>query len=393
MRVTHRRRAAFKLSELVIVIILVVLGVGILGPSLLALFGGHGQGSAAARTQCVNNLKQLGLAIHNYANQNQGALPALTSDAKMQEYGAYNGGIFFTLLPYLEQEQLFGHAVSSLPTATWYAPIVPIADLPFGKPNPDRQNVPIAAQALKVYQCPADATIVQGEWSENQQGSMGGPGQFVFPWAGTSYAANYQVFGTENDLGNRKSGNYCAPKYKLAKIPDGMSNTVFFGEQMAACGSSAGNLWAYPGIGNYSAAEYTSEQAGCHPLAGVNNNIVNTADKTNSKLWAPVFANSNAIYGFTAGGDKGSIYEYNSRNTNAKPLMAPYEPLKYWDAPPQVGIMQSECDKSRLQSFHTGVVAVGLGDGSVKLVSSGVSQKTWHSAIMPADGTPLGADW
>ena len=36
---------------------------------------------------------------------------------------------------------------------------------------------------------------------------------------------------------------------------------------------------------------------------------------------------------------------------------------------------------------------VGLGDGSVRLVNSGVSQPTWSDAVFPNDGQPLGSDW
>ena len=41
----------------------------------------------------------------------------------------------------------------------------------------------------------------------------------------------------------------------------------------------------------------------------------------------------------------------------------------------------------------TGAMAVGLADGSVRLVASGINQTTWYYACHPADGTPLGSDW
>ena len=46
-----------------------------------------------------------------------------------------------------------------------------------------------------------------------------------------------------------------------------------------------------------------------------------------------------------------------------------------------------------LQSFYSGGILVGLGDGSVRLVNPGISQATWQSAVLPADGIPLGSDW
>ena len=118
---------------------------------------------------------------------------------------------------------------------------------------------------------------------------------------------------------------------------------------------------------------------------------MNTPGATNSYLWAPVFANDNPAYGFTRGGLDGSIAEHNAREP--APLVAPYAAGQFWDAPPQSGIVQAQCDKSRLQSWHTKAVVTTMGDGSVRVVSGDISQTTWYAAIMPADGNPLGADW
>jgi len=60
---------------------------------------------------------------------------------------------------------------------------------------------------------------------------------------------------------------------------------------------------------------------------------------------------------------------------------------------PQLKPTQAQCNPALLQSPFSGGVLVGLGDGSVRSVSSGVSQATWQSALLPADGIPLGNDW
>ena len=52
-----------------------------------------------------------------------------------------------------------------------------------------------------------------------------------------------------------------------------------------------------------------------------------------------------------------------------------------------------QCDPRLLQSFSSGGIQVGLGDGSVRLINSGVSAETWGKAIDPQDGLPLGNDW
>src|SRR5207302_1047026 len=98
---------------------------------------------------------------------------------------------------------------------------------------------------------PSDFTITSG-WSANMIGT----------WMASSYAANFQVFGS-----NRLGGNAWGPQFSaLVRIPDGTSNTISFGEAYAACnGSSAGNLWAWAGL-----------------------------SQNNGYLWTPVIANSSS---------------------------------------------------------------------------------------------------
>jgi type II secretory pathway pseudopilin PulG len=379
------RRPALTLIEALVVVAIVAIAIGFFLPPVRRVR------EASARTQCINNCKQLSLAVHNYASAHQNALPPLTADHSNGTYGDYTGSILVTLLPYLEQDVLFERGAMSLPSCTWYAPVPPDTVLPFGTTSPGKGSRPLSELPIKVYQCPGDATILNG-YSGNQAQWDTATAPYAFPWAASSYAANYQVFGTKNNLGSPGCGNSCLPEYDIAHVPDGTSNTVFFGEQVSACGSTSGSLWAYPGIGNYSGTAYTSAW-GARVPAGVNDSIVNVPDSTNSKLWAPVFANGNSAYGFTGGGQDGSIFQYNARGLDRPPLAQPYAFGQYWDAPPQTGITQSQCDKSRLQSFHTAAVIVGMGDGSVRVVNGNVSQATWYAAIMPADGNPLGSDW
>jgi hypothetical protein len=219
--------------------------------------------------------------------------------------------------------------------------------------------------------------------SGNQNSTSTGP-PYYFQWAASSYAANYQVFGTINNFGSARFGNAAGPLYDIGSVPDGTSNTVFFGEVFAACTSTAGSLWAYPGIANYSGTEYgnpafpavdtatNSATYGCYNPAGANG-LGDTATTTTSFLWAPAFGNSHPRYGFAR-----------QATGQAK------EALTYWDLPPQVGITQARCDKARLQSFHSAAVAIGMGDGSVRLANGSITVATWHAALVPDDGTPLG---
>src|SRR5262249_38794695 len=180
---------------------------------------------------------------------------------------------------------------------------------PSSSTAPGMANLPLQATRIKVYVCPVDDTVIN-DLSANQMTLN--PAAGVYPWAASSYSANYQLFGTVNDLPDdgatvtEKQNNSCAPAYPIDKVPDGLSYTVMFGEQFAACGTDDGNLWAYPGIGNYAASNYAPQPAGPGIV-----NAPGAPGATTSKLWAPVFANSHPQFGFSSGGHEGSIYLHN----------------------------------------------------------------------------------
>jgi prepilin-type N-terminal cleavage/methylation domain-containing protein len=301
-----KRLRGFTLIELLVVIAIIAILIGLLLPAVQKVR------EAAARSQCSNNLKQLGVAIHNHASTYGGVrLPYLTSSTGYPNGGNYQGGILVTLLPFIEQQPLFNAAMTN-PLNTWDNG---------GAGNSQGLGVGnyVRNRTIKTYQCPSDFTMVNG-FSANQVNS----------WAGSSYSANLQVFGTA-----RPGGNADAPGYNIGNIPDGTSNVIFFSEQYAACNNSAGNLWAYPGI------DWSSS-------------------------WTPVIANTR-FYG-----------------TAATSLA--------WQ-PPQNGPTQAACNKALVQSGHTNQVLALLGDGSVRGISASISQSTWKYALQPDDGVPLGADW
>src|SRR5687767_11534890 len=104
-KTNHRR--GFTLIELLVVIAIIAILIGLLVPAV------QRAREAASRTQCMNNLKQLGLAAHNY-HDTQKHLPPAIGYYPTTQNGVF-GTHFFHLLPNLEQDSLFRSALGGLP--------------------------------------------------------------------------------------------------------------------------------------------------------------------------------------------------------------------------------------------------------------------------------------
>jgi prepilin-type N-terminal cleavage/methylation domain-containing protein len=187
-----RRSRGFTLIELLVVIAIIAILIGLLLPAVQKVR------EAAARMSCSNNLKQLGLAVHNYASSNQDKLPPAWQ--YIPSTGSY-GSLHFWLLPYIEQDNVFKAAGNN----SW------------------NQNNTL----IKTFNCPSDPTT----WNS-------------YPQGGVNYAGNIMVFKP-----CQNGGNYTNLSGTITSgMPDGTSQTVMFAERYKLCQPSSGGhtdpVWA-----------------------------------------------------------------------------------------------------------------------------------------------------
>jgi prepilin-type N-terminal cleavage/methylation domain-containing protein/prepilin-type processing-associated H-X9-DG protein len=194
-------RTAFTLIELLVVIAIIAILIGLLLPAVQRVR------EAAARTRCANNLKQIGLAIHNFESTN-GYLPPSGSGYTAVSTAYFSGesfSVFARILPYIEQSNLYQ-----------------LVDL-----NRSALNQPaVTGQRIAVFLCPSDP---------NDKPRPGSPPAYPCTYGanwGDWFAQNYRT----GQFGNGAFPPVSYPSQRglrLAEITDGTASTVGFAEVSA----------------------------------------------------------------------------------------------------------------------------------------------------------------
>jgi prepilin-type N-terminal cleavage/methylation domain-containing protein/prepilin-type processing-associated H-X9-DG protein len=199
-------RRGFTLIELLVVIAIIAVLIGLLLPAVQKVR------ETAARIKCANNLKQIGLALHNYHDTNQWLPPGVTS-AHVSDEGetdAPGWGWAAHLLPYVEQDNLFRTIRFDLSIA---AP----------------RNAAARVSPVAIYLCPSESA--RRTFTACQEGANGMPGAPICDVA----AANYVGMSSSEDVGdNDLDWNgvlYPNSRVRFADITDGLSQTFAVSER------------------------------------------------------------------------------------------------------------------------------------------------------------------
>jgi type II secretory pathway pseudopilin PulG len=294
---TNERRSAWTLLELLVVIGIIIVLIGLLLPAV------QKAREAANGIACRNNLHQMGLASHNL-NDTYGRLPPAI--------GSFQGGCgtwFFHLLPFIEQDNLYQNSrVGGIYTVAAKG---------------------VYDQPVKVYLCPSDPSVATSGTVADEQGK---------PWGACSYAINNWLCLALNEDGIflGLDGGVRLP----AGVPDGLSQTVLYGEKYATC---------------------TNKDAG-YPVGGSSWSFYRT-DNAAPYLWpalGPVVDNK-------------AMFLVRPRPANCLP----------WNDTGGQG-----------STPHTSGMMVCMCDGSARHLAASINPKIWWWLNTPRGGEPLsGDDW
>jgi prepilin-type N-terminal cleavage/methylation domain-containing protein/prepilin-type processing-associated H-X9-DG protein len=214
---TFMSRRGFTLIELLVVIAIIAVLIALLLPAVQAAR------EAARRVQCVNNLKQIGLGLHNYHQVNDsfppGAYLARNADLTTRNNGDFSAQ--FRLLGFMEQQALYNAGNFSLAC--------------YNDAYGDLANSTVTKTRLNVFLCPS---CPPPSWNLFGAGYTAvAPGNTYFASLGSTleFAGN-QTSGPPNGLFQY---NNTGGSIGIRNVTDGTSNTIAFGEWKVGSGNTA----------------------------------------------------------------------------------------------------------------------------------------------------------
>ena len=330
------KRRAFTLIELLVVIAIIAVLIALLLPAV------QQAREAARRTQCKNNLKQLGLAMHNYLSTHNAFPPNGVSNAT----GSQTWSAQAFLLPYVDGGNLFN-----------------MIDFNVGYGQGTNATLNVKAMRIPVLLCPSDPKDRQ------RLTSTGAPDHYPL-----SYAVGRGIYETHRlSLGFDGGGAFA---YNMSTrerdFTDGMSNTVGISEVKCFTPRFHDNCNLPPTI--------TFDETDLAGLLGTSG--------WNAENGHTEWVSGNTIHtGFT------TTFTPNTRVlTTVAGVTYDFDATSKREAVPTP---LSGCTGSTLavvtsRSYHTGIVNSLLMDGSTRSISNSIDLQVWRNLGQRADGNVLG---
>ena len=360
-----RKRRGFTLIELLVVIAIIAVLIALLLPAVQAAR------EAARRSQCVNNLKQLGIALHNYHD----VVGKLPWGSGAWGWNDWSGQIL--MLPYMEQTPLYNSF-----NFFHVAGIGTLPDNEGGLGSSSPRNSTAVSAKVATFLCPSDTDRLTTQCAHmSYRGNSGSfPACFVGGINGTvgstsSLSGIFQWVGV-NETSSPQSGQPAFPGVNFSNILDGLSNTAMMSERILGTGVSNTDM---PDLGKPSS----------------------TTVLTTNDIGAPGDATPQTYYQMclAASAPGGVGVQYVGENSSGSRWYEGYANNTRYNhvMPPNSTSCGDNDGTSRLAAIppasrHPGVVNILMADGSVKAVKNTINIQTWWALGSRAGGEVISSD-
>ena len=367
-------RRGFTLIELLVVIAIIAVLIALLLPAVQAAR------EAARRAQCTNNLKQIGLAVHNYISSNNVLPPQTSWPTAAANYTGTGPGMIWgfnwyaAILPQIEQQQIFNACNFFL--CPMDGSIGQYANLTAAVAKINALLCPSESASRYLYQSPtlASGTNLGYYAVSNYVGNYGGPAA-IQPFSGT-IIPSYNV---EGGNGGQYAMTSRLPSVGLQAITDGTSNTAMVSERLLSQYPFGSSATVYSSGINGMRALFTSTVGAAPNSVGIGMLTTTNPAIIFAKACQSISSGMAATYPASVGVEylAGSpaylaLSSYVHWTTpNNVPCLNPLDPL-YTSGP-----YGSPYSALPATSLHPGGVNVGFCDGSVHFIKNSVNLLTW----------------